>query len=94
MPESAAKLRATIAELETELRNVGTLDAETKAMLELALEEIQATLRHEHSSATGAAEPHTLTERLELSATEFETSHPTLAGVLRRLVDALSQLGI
>jgi hypothetical protein len=92
MTEQAAKLRATIAELEAELRGVDRLDPETRKMLELALEEIQGAL-HEKSAKT-SAEPQSLAERLRLSAGEFEGSHPALASLLHRMVDALTQLGI
>lgn len=86
------KLRATLAELEAELRDVRQLDPETKAMLERALAEMQATLRGDQ--ATEPTEPHTLTEHLERSATEFEGSHPAIAQLMHRVIDALAQLGI
>ena len=92
MSEPAGKLRATIAELEAELRAVDKLDPETRAMLQLALDEIQAALTAKTSH--GASEPHTLAERLRLSATDFEGSHPALANLVHRMVDALAQLGI
>jgi hypothetical protein len=85
------KLRATLRELETELRAVTELDAESKAMLELALEEIDAAL---HAKSPAASHPQSLGERLRLSAGDFEGSHPALAGIMHRVVDALSQLGI
>lgn len=92
MDEHAARLRATIAELEQELRNVSEVDPDTRAMLQEAVEEIQGTLRTSNSAVT--TEPHSLNERLNIAAAEFDTSHPGLAGLLRRVVDALSQLGI
>ncbi|HTN75557.1 MAG TPA: DUF4404 family protein [Pirellulaceae bacterium] len=92
MTETAQKLRATLSELEAELRNVDQLDPESRAVLETALEEIQSALHS--NTAPGSIEPHSLGERLQISATEFETSHPALAGLLHRLVDALTQLGI
>jgi hypothetical protein len=59
--------------------------------LEEAHAEIQAALSGEapQSIATGA-----LTGRLERVAQRFEATHPTLAGVLERLVNGLAQLGI
>jgi hypothetical protein len=86
------KLRLTLAELETELRAVDKLDGQTRAMLQLAMDEIQAALHAKTSQGTSA--PHTLAERLRLTAADFEGSHPTLASLLHRMVDALAQLGI
>ncbi len=92
MDEHSQRLRATIAELERELQSGGEVDAETRARLLDAVEEIQSALHNKTSAAT--TEPHTLGERLNLSAAEFDVSHPTLAGLLRRVVDALAQIGI
>lgn len=92
MDEHAAKLRATLAELEQELRTVSQMDGETRAMLEEAVEEIQAALNVEERS--DETRPGTLQERLEKAATDFDVSHPVLAGLIRRAVDALAQLGI
>jgi hypothetical protein len=92
MDEHSQRLRATIAELERELRSADVVDADTRAMLQEAVEEIQSAL---HSNTVAAAsEPHTLGERLNQTAADFDVSHPTLAGLLRRVVDALSQIGI
>ena len=93
MSEHSEKLKATIAELELELQSVDELDADTRAMLRAAVEEIEAALQVEETSAD-ASEPHTLAERLNDAAIEFDTSHPTVAGLLRRIVDALAQIGI
>jgi hypothetical protein len=92
MDEHANRLRATITELERELRSGRAVDPETRAMLMEAVEEIQSAL-HANTSAASTA-PHTLNERLTRTAAEFDVSHPSLAGLLRRVVDALSQLGI
>ena len=92
MPERSEKLKATIAELERELHATGEVDDETRAMLLEAVEEIQSALHV--NTAAGASEPHTLAERLNQAALGFDTSHPTMAGLVRRVVDALSQLGI
>lgn len=38
--------------------------------------------------------PESLVERLRLAAHQFESSHPTLTGILSRLIDGLGQMGI
>ena len=92
MTQQVAKLRATLAELETELRTVGELDPETTVMLETAIEEINAALHTKTAAAPN--DPQSLSERLRLSANDFESSHPALSQLMHRVVDALSQLGI
>jgi len=92
MDEHSQRLRATIADLERELQSGGEVDAETRSMLLEAVDEIQLALRN--NSSVGTPAPHTLGEQLNRTAASFDVSHPTLAGLLRRVVDALSQLGI
>lgn len=84
------KLRGALAEFEAELRDIESLDAPTRASLEKVAAEIAAVLRH------GAADspPQSLSALLSGQAADFEVSHPTLAGVLERLIDSLSQMGI
>jgi hypothetical protein len=38
--------------------------------------------------------PESVIERLQLAAHQFENSHPTLTGILSRLIDGLGQMGI
>ncbi|HUG69778.1 MAG TPA: DUF4404 family protein [Pirellulaceae bacterium] len=90
MPERIEKLRATVAELEAELASLTELDDPTRALLEDAVSELQATLAMQPADF----EPHSLTERLTEAAEAFESSHPTLFGVVRRTIDALAQMGI
>lgn len=91
MPEKLEKLRTAVEELERELHSLGEIDPETRRLLEEARLEIQDALAREEpeSLANGP-----LGSRLERVARRFEASHPTLAGVLERLVNGLAQLGI
>lgn len=90
MPQQIAKLRATIAELERELASLSELDDETRALLTEAASELQEALgRQPHKIRQPL-----LTERLQSAAEEFETSHPTLFGIVTRMIDSLAQLGI
>jgi hypothetical protein len=90
MPDRLDKLRATLAELESELRSLDSLDDSTREQLADAAAEISAALRR--GKRTDA------TRRLETSLpgrlAEFEASYPQLAGILTRLIDGLGQLGI
>ena len=90
MPDHIEKIRATLHELETELRELDSIDDETRKMLaEAALEIATVLTRGEKSDDTDRVEG-TLRERLE----EFEASHPQLALIVGRLIDGLGQLGI
>jgi hypothetical protein len=91
MPERLEKLRAAVEELERELHSLDEVDPPTRRLLEEARAEIQLALAGQPppSIATGV-----LSGRLEHAAQRFEATHPTLAGVLERLVNGLAQLGI
>ncbi len=91
MSEHLDKLRAAVARLEQELHSVKSLDSESRELLESARKEIQEALG---SGETSSLEAPTLVDRLNGAVEDFEVSHPTLAGVVRRLVDGLTQLGI
>ncbi len=91
MPERLQKLKATIQDLETELESLTAIDADTREMLEEAVAEIHTALRKEDPQHL---EPHSLAERLKTAAEQFESSHPTLFGVVSRTIDILGQMGI
>lgn len=91
MPERMEKLKAVVAELEQELRSLETLDDETCEVLEAACREIQAALNPDEP---GELETESLVGRLNDATHEFEGSHPTLTGIISRLIDGLGQMGI
>ena len=90
------KLKTTLAELHAELSRAGKVDPETRRLLQEALADIQ------HSLAADDAEPaevrttrqEGIAERLQTATARFETSHPTLAGMIERLTDLLGAAGI
>jgi chromosome segregation ATPase len=91
MPERLEKLRAAVEDLERELHSLEEVDPETRLLLEEARREIHDALsREQHESLYEGP----LSGRLESAARRFEATHPTLAGVLERLVNGLAQLGI
>ncbi len=91
MPERLEKLRTTLHELEAELESLDSLDTESRALLEEAAAEIHAALREKDPQQL---EPTSLTDRLRTAVQDFEADHPTLAGVVNRIADALGQMGI
>jgi chromosome segregation ATPase len=90
MPERSEKLRATLAELESELQSLDSIDDQTREELADAAAEIAATLRRGKRSAATMRVEDSLQSRLA----QFEASHPQLAGIVTRLIDGLGQLGI
>ena len=91
MPERLEKLRTALNELERELAGLDELDSRTRSMLEEARHEIETAL---YKQDPAQIEHVSLVDRLETAAQTFQVSHPTLAGVVQRMIDALGQLGI
>ena len=92
MPERLDKLRAMLAELETELESINEVDDQTRTLLVDAKLDIENALQeHDHPSQW---EPQTIIDRLSETTQEFETSHPTLSGLVQRMIHALGQMGI
>ena len=90
MTEQIDKLKSTVAELEDELRVIDRVDGETRAVLEQAVLDILAALQ----AAPGERAPQSLLDHLQSAAHEFEESHPTVTGILSRLIDGLGRMGI
>ena len=91
MSEQLENLRTTLRELETELASLSTVDKETRSLLEEVAGEIQSAL---HKEDTSQLEPHSLISRLKEGTEQFESSHPTLFGLVSRIIDGIGQLGI
>jgi hypothetical protein len=93
MPERTRRLQATLAELHQELAEAGTLDAESRALLQAMAQEIRASL----DGATGALQPppaDSVVDRLRTTALRLEVEHPRVAAVIGRLLDTLASVGI
>jgi uncharacterized protein DUF4404 len=100
--DHSEKLKATLAELHAELSAAGKVDPETRSLLREALAEIQDALSAAETStpasiersAAGGDGDDGLGQRLQTAAAKFEATHPTLAGLLKRLTDLLGAAGI
>ena len=92
MPERLEKLRAALSDLQQELQGLDEVDVELRDRLEAARLEIEQTL--DQSEPPGQWQPQTLIERLQDNEAHFEATHPTLAGIVRRTIDILAQMGI
>jgi len=93
MIDDVQKLRDTLARLQADVDAAETGDPEVRVMLRAALQRITAKLQaHANGAAIAATPPDT--GELTLAAQKFEADHPTLAAMLRGVVDSLTLMGI
>ena len=81
-------LHDTLAKLHAELEDAGPIDAELRAELEQAIEEIRDVVERERAVEAP------LSEQLEELALRFEQSHPLLTQSIAGVVRALGAMGI
>ncbi len=91
MPDRLDKLKEIVHELEAELASLDQVEPQVQQVLEEAVTRLHDVL----GSKEGAAlEAQSLAEQLQRAEAEFEVSHPTLSGIVVRVIHALGQLGI
>jgi len=84
---SERELEVLLAELHKRLKQARSLDPEARKLLATVAEDIEQALENEDTSSV-APEP------VEALAVRFEADHPSLAGVLRQIMDTLGKAGI
>jgi len=82
-------LAEEIEMLRDQLQRAKAMEPDVLSILSRVVHDV-TTLTDEHSGEERAK----LSERLEALAARFESSHPELAGSLRRLVNTLADLGV
>jgi len=80
-------LGALLAELHSRLKQARSLDPESRELLATVSRDIEEALANDTQNSV-AAEP------VEALAVRFEADHPSLAGVLRQIMDTLGKAGI
>jgi hypothetical protein len=80
-------LRALLAQLHERLRSARSLDSESRGLLATVARDIEHALENDDAGAVP-------TEPVETLAVRFEADHPSLAGVLRQIMDTLGKAGI
>ena len=80
-------LQVLLAELQTRLKRARSIDPEARRLLADVARDIETALVNDDPGAV-AAEP------VEALAVRFEADHPSLAGVLRQIMDTLGKAGI
>jgi uncharacterized protein DUF4404 len=101
MPENAPDLRSSLVDLHRQLETTRSVDPEMRALLAELLTDIDRLLESGKEGQTGRGKGATapesadsIAERLGDAAREFEETHPTLAGTIGSVIDALAQMGI
>lgn len=92
MSERVDKLRSLVKELEAELATLETVDAESQRALTETLRELRTALSGRVGDELLWSE--SVVERLRDAEENFQVSHPTVSGLVVRMIDALGQFGI
>lgn len=85
------KLRQALEDLQAQLAELRTVDPAIADHLEATIDEARGVLSQESSPAT---EHEGVADSFGEALRNYEASHPTLAGNLRSVIDALAQIGI
>jgi hypothetical protein len=80
-------LDVLLEELHKRLKQARSLDPEARKLLTTVARDIENALENDDTSAVSA-------EPVEALAVRFEADHPSLAGVLRQIMDTLGKAGI
>ena len=88
---SREELRETLASLHDTLGETSDVDDETRQLLLSVTADIERVLSDDHSDEVP---DDSLTQKLEDTMREFEAQHPMIGGLLQRLSDGLSNMGI
>jgi len=91
MPDPRTSLNEILDELHEALEASDDLGEEVREQLRSAAREIQQTIGDDGS---GAGAPQSLGDRLNDALESFEGKHPKLTGIVGRIADALSDMGI
>jgi uncharacterized protein DUF4404 len=84
--------RKTLMELQAQLRHTESLPEGDRQIVDEIYEEIEELLARPRQERPDR--PYTLLARLDDAAHRFEVSHPDLTGVIGRVIDSLSTMGI
>jgi Domain of unknown function (DUF4404) len=80
-------LDVLLEELHKRLKHARTLDPEARKLLTTVARDIETALENDDTASVS-------TEPVEALAVRFEADHPSLAGVLRQIMDTLGKAGI
>ncbi len=92
MSERVERLKSLVRELETELAAIDTSDAESRQALAETLRKLRQALQN--CGGEQSLPSDSFVEQLRGAEEDFQMSHPTISGLVVRMIDALGQLGI
>ncbi|CCK75168.1 MAG: DUF4404 family protein [Oleispira antarctica] len=87
---SDKKLHELLTQVHEQLQQQKSIDGESQALLQRVLADVKVASGSENSDEISQD----LSDRIEQQAVEFEQEHPTLAGVLRQIMDTLGRIGV
>lgn len=87
---SDEKLHQLLNQVHEQLQQQDSIDSESQALLEKVLTDVKV------ASVSDSIDDiqQDLTDRIEQQAVEFEQAHPTLAEILRQIMDTLGRIGV
>ena len=81
------KLHQLLTQVHEHLQQQSSLDEQSQKLLQQVLMDVQ-------SASEGEELQQDLSERIEQQAVQFEQAHPTLAEILRQIMDTLGRIGV
>ncbi|MDG2385760.1 MAG: DUF4404 family protein [Pirellulaceae bacterium] len=86
------RLQGTLEELHESLQETHEIDEQTRRLLKDLTNDIQRLLEQEDQPSSD--DLNSVSDDLKELLLKFQTEHPQLNGVLRRIADGLANLGI
>lgn len=87
---SDTKLHKLLTQVHEQLQQQGVIDDESQALLQKVLSDVNTVSSSENSVDL----EQDLANRIEQQAVQFEHEHPTLAEILRQIMDTLGRIGV
>lgn len=87
---SDTKLHKLLTQVHEQLQQQDAIDDESQALLQKVLSDVNTVSNSENSVDL----EQDLADRIEQQAVQFEHEHPTLAEILRQIMDTLGRIGV
>lgn len=87
---SDTKLHELLTQVHEQLKQQDSIDDESQALLHQVLSDVNTVSSSENSDDL----EQDITDRIEQQAVQFEQEHPTLAEILRQIMDTLGRIGV
>lgn len=84
------KLHQLLVQVHEQLQQKDSLDVESQVLLQQVLSDIKAASGSDNLDEI----QQDLSDRIEQQAVQFEQAHPTLAEILRQIMDTLGRIGV